>query len=76
MVALKVIQVGSSAGVILPKEVLAALNVQRGDVLYLTREPDGSMRLTPHDPEFAEQVARLEKIMDEDRDVLAELAKR
>jgi len=76
MVALKVIQVGSSAGIILPKEVLAALNVQKGDLVHFTREPDGSMRVTPHDPDFAKQLAILEEVMDRDRDILAELAKR
>jgi putative addiction module antidote len=76
MVALKVVQVGSSAGVILPKEVLAALNVEKGDLLHFTREPDGSMRITPHDPEFAKQLAILEEVIDRDRELLAELAKR
>ena len=48
----KVISVGNSSGVILPKETLARLNVQRGDTLYITEGPEG-IRLSPFDEEFA-----------------------
>jgi putative addiction module antidote len=41
MVTLKVTTVGASAGVILTKEVMARLRVQKGDTLYLTESPDG-----------------------------------
>ena len=75
MIALKVTTVGSSAGVVLPKEALAKLNVAKGDTLYLTDAPDGSLRITPQDPEFARQMEVAEKIMRRDRDVLAVLAK-
>jgi putative addiction module antidote len=74
MLALTVITVGSSAGVILPKEALDRLKVQHGDTLYLTESPDGSYRITPHDPEFARQMGMAEQIMDEDRDILRALA--
>jgi len=36
---LKVIPIGNSSGVILPKETLARLNIQKGDTLYLTEGP-------------------------------------
>ena len=75
MITLKVTTVGSSAGVVLPKEALAKLNVAKGDTLYLTDAPDGSMRITPQDPEFARQMEVAEKIMRRDRDFLAALAK-
>ena len=75
MISLKVTTVGSSAGVVLPKEALAKLNVAKGDTLYLTDAPDGSMRITPQDPEFARQMDVAEKIMRRDRDILAALAK-
>jgi putative addiction module antidote len=41
MIKLKVTQIGNSLGVILPKEALAELNVDRGDELYLTKGPSG-----------------------------------
>ncbi|AWW75701.1 AbrB/MazE/SpoVT family DNA-binding domain-containing protein [Erythrobacter sp. KY5] len=71
---LKVTKIGNSAGVILPKEILARLRVGPGDVLYVTEAPDG-IRLTATDPSFAEKMALAEKIMREDRDILRELAK-
>ncbi|MDY7097968.1 MAG: AbrB/MazE/SpoVT family DNA-binding domain-containing protein [Pseudomonadota bacterium] len=71
---LKVTKIGNSAGVILPKEVLARLRVGPGDVLYVTEAPDG-IRLTATDPSFAEKMEVAERIMREDRDILRELAK-
>ncbi|MEX2009397.1 MAG: AbrB/MazE/SpoVT family DNA-binding domain-containing protein [Dongiaceae bacterium] len=74
MIALKLTTVGSSTGLIVPKEVLTRLKLKKGDVLYLTETPDG-YRLTPYDPEFARQMELAERIMREDRDVLRALAK-
>jgi len=75
MLSLKVTGIGSSAGLILPKEALARLNVRKGDLLYLTEAPDGSYRLTPYDPTFERQMSLAEDIMHEDRDILRALAK-
>jgi putative addiction module antidote len=74
MIPLKLTTVGNSVGVILPKEVLARLRVEKGDALYLTESPDG-FRITAYDPEFEEQMKQAETIMREDRDVLRVLAK-
>jgi putative addiction module antidote len=71
---LKVTTVGSSAGVVLPKEVLAKLRVVKGDSVFLTESPDG-FRITPYDPEFEEDMALARKFMRERRDLLRELAK-
>jgi putative addiction module antidote len=75
MLALKVTTVGASAGVILNKEAMAHLKVQKGDTLYLTEAPDGGYRLTPYDPEFERQMRLAEEIMHDDREVLRALAK-
>ncbi len=56
MVKLKVTTVGSSAGIVLPKEVLSRLKVVKGDSVFLTESSDG-LRLTPYDPEFEEDMA-------------------
>jgi putative addiction module antidote len=72
--ALKIKKIGNSAGVILPKELLARLRVGQGDTIYASEAPDG-VRLTAADPDFAEKMALAEKIMREDRDILRELAK-
>jgi putative addiction module antidote len=75
MITTKITTVGSSAGVILTKEVMAHLKVQKGDTLYLTEAPDGGYRITPYDPDFERQMALTEGIMHEDRDILRALAK-
>lgn len=74
MAKLKLIQVGSSTGLVLPKEVLTRLKVVRGDALYLTECPDG-FRITPYDPEFEEDMAIARRVMRDNRDALRELAK-
>jgi putative addiction module antidote len=71
---LKVTTVGSSAGVVLPKEVLTRLRVVKGDSVFLTESPDG-FRITPYDPEFEEDMALARRFMRERRDLLRELAK-
>jgi putative addiction module antidote len=73
-IKLKVTTVGSSIGVVLPKEILAKLRVAKGDTLFVSETPDG-IELRPYDDEFAEQMAIAEQVMREDRDVLRKLAK-
>jgi putative addiction module antidote len=70
---LKITTVGNSAGVILPKELLARLRLEKGDVLYATELPDG-IKLMPYDPTFEERMKVAEKVMREDRAVLRKLA--
>ena len=70
---LKITTIGNSAGVILPKELLARLRLEKGDTLYALETPDG-VRLTAFDPELAEQMEVAEEIMRKDRDVLRKLA--
>jgi putative addiction module antidote len=74
MLSLKVIQVGNSLGVTLPKELLGKLGVGKGDTLYSIETPDG-VRLTTHDPEFEAQLEVAREIMFRRRAVLRELAK-
>ena len=71
---LKITRIGNSAGIVLPKEVLARLRVGLGDEVYVSEAPDG-IRITAADPSFAEKMAVAERIMREDRDILRELAK-
>jgi putative addiction module antidote len=74
MFTLKLTQVGNSVGVILPKELLAKMNVEKGDEIFITESPDG-MRITPHNPDFEAQMKLAREIMKERRAVLRELAK-
>jgi putative addiction module antidote len=74
MQALKLTQIGNSLGIILPKEILARLKVEKGDQLFLTEAPDG-FRVSNADPEFSVQMKAAEEIMRKRRNVLRELAK-
>jgi putative addiction module antidote len=71
---LKITTVGNSAGVILPKELLARLRLEKGDELYALETPDG-IRLTTYDPELAAQMEVAEQVMRADRLVLHKLSK-
>ena len=74
MLALKLTQIGNSVGVILPKEVLARLKLEKGDTVYVTETPDG-VALTPLDPAFAQQLEIGREFMREYRDTFRALAK-
>ncbi len=71
---LKLRKIGNSVGVVLPKQALTRLKVEKGDRLWLTETPDG-YRLTPYDPEFSEQIETAREIMKKRRAALRELAK-
>ena len=70
---LKITTIGNSAGVILPKELLARLRVDKGDELYAIETPDG-IRLTAYDPKLAAQMEVAEQVMRNRRDLLHKLA--
>ena len=74
MSALKLTQIGNSVGVILPKDVLARLKLEKGDAVYLTENPNG-ITLSPNDPSFETQLDAARGIMKKRRAVLRELAK-
>jgi putative addiction module antidote len=74
MTTLKVTAIGTSAGVIIPKAMLERMNVGKGDVLYAIEAPDGSYRLTPYDPVFAEKMRKADDITRRYRNTLHVLA--
>jgi len=71
--AVKVTTVGSSVGIVLPREVLNQLQVEKGDTLYVTATPDG-VKLTPYSEEFALQLEAGKRVMRKYRDALRKLA--
>ncbi len=73
MTTLKVVAVGNSVGIVLPRELTERLRVTKGDLLYATETTDG-IQLTPFDPDFAAQMEIAERVMREDRDALRKLA--
>ncbi len=74
MHALKLTQIGNSVGLVLPKEMLARLKLEKGDTVFVTESPDG-YTITPYDPTLAEQLDAGREFMREFRDTFHELAK-
>ena len=70
---IKITTVGNSAGIILPKELLARLRLAKGDTLFATELPDG-IKLSAYDPKLAKQMEVAERIMRKDRNLLRKLA--
>lgn len=71
---LKVRKVGSSLGVLLPREVVLQLQVTEGDYVTMAEAVD-AYRLSAYDPKVAHQVEIAKKIMRRYRITLRELAK-
>lgn len=71
---LKVRKIGTSLGIVLPKELLAELGIGEGDLVYPARTPAG-LTLSPYDPEFAEIMEDSRDFMRRHRNAMRELAK-
>lgn len=71
---LKVVKIGNSAGVILPKEVLARLNAEPGGMVSMEAN-DGGVHLKPFEADFEEQMAAAREVMARRKRALRELAK-
>ena len=64
MATLKLTAVGTSTGVVIPKEMLSRLKVKRGDTLFVIETPSGYL-LTPYDPAVEEELDLGRKFMSE-----------
>ncbi|PXW71579.1 putative addiction module antidote [Blastomonas natatoria] len=71
---LKLIKIGNSTGIILPKDVLAHLNLSQGDEVSVVKQADG-IALKSADPEFDKQMSAARDVMARYRNALRELAK-
>ena len=74
MQKLKVIKIGNSLGVILPKEIVARLRVRKGDELTGLETPNG-IELTAYDPGFEKKLTIARSIARRHRNALRLLAK-
>lgn len=74
MARLKIIQIGNSLGVILPKELLFRLKVDKGDTLFVTDAP-GGVTLSAYDPIFERQMRVMREVMRSRRNALRELGR-
>ena len=71
---LKITKIGNSAGVILPKELLAHLNAAVGETLSVVLTSRG-IELAPAEPDFDAQMAVAREVMERRKRALRELAK-
>ena len=71
---LKVTRIGNSAGVVLPRELLAHLDVSIGGTLSVSKTPHG-IELSVRDPDFDAQMATAREVMARRKAALRELAK-
>lgn len=69
---LKITRIGNSMGLILPRELISRLNLERGDSVFVTQTPTGIV-LTPFDPAFAEQMEAARQVLRSRRSVVSEL---
>jgi putative addiction module antidote len=71
---LKITRIGNSLGVILPRDLLTRLKLDKGDSVFVTETPDG-YHLSPYDPAFAEQMQTARDLMKKRRNAVHELSK-
>jgi putative addiction module antidote len=69
----KILGVGSSLGIVLTKDVVSRLKVEKGDTVFIHETPHG-IELTPYDKSFADEMAAGRRVMRKHRDVLRRLA--
>jgi putative addiction module antidote len=69
----KVIAIGNSAGIILPKETLARLKVRKGDSLFVQETPTG-LQISPYDAEFGTKIKIADRVIRRYRDAFKKLA--
>ncbi|MEQ8684278.1 MAG: AbrB/MazE/SpoVT family DNA-binding domain-containing protein [Imperialibacter sp.] len=73
MIKSEVITIGSSAGIILPKEIMARLQVKKGDTVAFIETPTG-IEITKYNPEFDEEMTLARKVMGDYHNALKKLA--
>ena len=71
---LKLRSVGTSTGLVLPKEMLTRMKVRKDDTVFAVETPDGYL-LTPYDPEVDRQLETGRKLMSRYRETFRALAK-
>ena len=71
---LKLKAIGTSTGVVIPKEMLNRMKVEQGDTLHVIETPEGYL-LTPYDPKVAAQIEAGREFMKDYRDTFKALAK-
>lgn len=74
MSTLKLVEIGTSTGAVVPNEMLMRLRVEKGDTLYAIETENGYL-ITAYDPAIADQLDAGREFMKEYKDTFKELAK-
>ena len=74
MLRVKVTSIGNSLGIVSPKEALAKLKAEKGDILYLVDGP-GGLILTPYQQDFESQMEAAANVIKRYRNALHGLAR-
>jgi putative addiction module antidote len=69
----KIIAVGNSAGIILPKETLARLKIEKGDTVCISETAAG-LQISPYDAEFIAKMEVADRVIRRYRDAFKRLA--
>jgi putative addiction module antidote len=72
---LKLRKIGNSVGVVLPKEMLARLDVSVGDTITATEALEDGFLVRPSRADFAKKMAVVDDLAKRYRNTLRELAK-
>jgi putative addiction module antidote len=72
---LEIKKIGNSTGIILPKELLAQLDLKQGDKVTASLLPEGGLKLTHAEATFDKGLEIARKAMRTYRTTLKELAK-
>ncbi len=72
---LQIRKIGNSVGLILPKELLARLNLHEGDKLHVVENTERAFKLSPYDPKHAKAMKIARKAFRDYADTFKELAK-
>lgn len=70
----KIRQIGNSLGIVLGKDLLVKLRVDKDDVLHVVETPTG-VELRTYDPDFEKQMSVGRSVAKRYRNALRELAK-
>jgi len=72
---LRIKRIGNSLGLILPRELLARLNLKEGDALHVVEQTERALKLSPYDPKHAKAMEIARQVFREYADTFKELAK-
>ncbi len=74
MATLKITQIGNSLGLILPREIVERLHLEKGESVSVVETAQG-IEITPFDPDFDKKLEAARKVTKRYRNALRELAK-